>query len=380
MSEHSSTVSATASPGGNPRSARQALEPVRRATREQLEAAWQVHVERVQTELLRGWAADISRVLEERFEEIAAFLEGETERLAAERVAAECEAAARAGKEQALRRLTERFNQAGRRLRQARDLQEWTRALVELAGEFSPLALLFRVSGDAVRLERSAGDRLPGQFADLSPIELATAPAFESVVHSRDTVVAMVSAEELSGSLAERLEAVTRRVALVPVTLRGKVVAIMAAAADGETADLNALELLAALASAALETRPPEPDGTPGGFVLISGLSRPGGWPLPPWSQLSKEEQEFHLKAQRFARVRVAELRLYESEAVKQGRIARDLYLRLKDKIDAAREDFRRQFMDVCPSMVDYLHLELVRTLAHEDDTLLGADYPGPLV
>jgi hypothetical protein len=117
-----------------------------------------------------------------------------------------------------------------------------------------------------------------------------------------------------------------------------------------------------------------------GGFVLISGLSRPGSLPLPPWSSLSKEDQEFHLKAQRFARVCVAELRLYESEAVKQGRAARDLYGRLKEKIDAGRQAYRRQFMDVCPSMVDYLHLELVRTLANDDETLLGTDYPGPLV
>jgi hypothetical protein len=30
--------------------------------------------------------------------------------------------------------------------------------------------------------------------------------------------------------------------------------------------------------------------------------------------------------------------------------------------------------------MVDYLHLELTRTLANEDPDLLGSTYPGPLV
>jgi hypothetical protein len=29
---------------------------------------------------------------------------------------------------------------------------------------------------------------------------------------------------------------------------------------------------------------------------------------------------------------------------------------------------------------VDYLHLELVRTLANDDVELLGQDYPGPMV
>jgi hypothetical protein len=128
-----------------------------------------------------------------------------------------------------------------------------------------------------------------------------------------------------------------------------------------------------------LERAPLSQDGVPGGLVLISG-ARPAGLRLPAWPQLSKEEQDFHIKAQRFARVRVAEMRLYQSEAVKEGRAAANLYTRLKGEIDAGREAFRTEFMDRCPSMVDYFHLELVRTLANEDETLLGSDYPGPLV
>ena len=30
--------------------------------------------------------------------------------------------------------------------------------------------------------------------------------------------------------------------------------------------------------------------------------------------------------------------------------------------------------------MVDYLHLELMRTLANDDADLLGKEYPGPMV
>jgi hypothetical protein len=30
--------------------------------------------------------------------------------------------------------------------------------------------------------------------------------------------------------------------------------------------------------------------------------------------------------------------------------------------------------------MVDYLHLEMVHTLANDDAELLGKDYPGPLL
>ena len=36
--------------------------------------------------------------------------------------------------------------------------------------------------------------------------------------------------------------------------------------------------------------------------------------------------------------------------------------------------------MTVSPTMVDYLHLELVRSFADDDARMLGPDYPGPLV
>ena len=87
-----------------------------------------------------------------------------------------------------------------------------------------------------------------------------------------------------------------------------------------------------------------------------------------------------HLRAQRFARVQVAEMRLYEPEAVQAGRTGRNLYETLHRNIDDARGEFQRSFFATCPSMVDYLHLELVHTLSNDDPELLGKDYPGPLV
>lgn len=87
-----------------------------------------------------------------------------------------------------------------------------------------------------------------------------------------------------------------------------------------------------------------------------------------------------HLRAQRFARVQVAEMRLRDGAAVEAGRIERNLYGRLRSRIDAARVTFRQSYFAACSTMVDYLHVELVRTLAHDDADLLGKDYPGPLV
>jgi hypothetical protein len=106
--------------------------------------------------------------------------------------------------------------------------------------------------------------------------------------------------------------------------------------------------------------------------------------PLPPavsqWDRLSPGEQQIHLRAQRFARVLAAGLRLHEADAVQTSRARHDLYNALREPIDAARAAFRKSFFAPCASMVDYLHLELVRTLANDDIELLGQDYPGPMV
>ena len=86
-----------------------------------------------------------------------------------------------------------------------------------------------------------------------------------------------------------------------------------------------------------------------------------------------------HSRALRFARVKVAEIQLYQSSQVKSGRAARDLYGTLRPHIDAARGAFRENFLVPLGGVPDYLHQELVKTLAKEDAVLLGPSYPGPL-
>jgi hypothetical protein len=83
--------------------------------------------------------------------------------------------------------------------------------------------------------------------------------------------------------------------------------------------------------------------------------------------------------AQRFAKVKVAEIQLYQAAAVKTGRAARDLYSALQPQIDAAREAFQNRFLTPGHHISDYLHVEMVRALANDDATLLGPEYPGPL-
>jgi hypothetical protein len=85
-------------------------------------------------------------------------------------------------------------------------------------------------------------------------------------------------------------------------------------------------------------------------------------------------------RAQQFARVRVAEIQLYHSAAMKDGRASGDVYSALKTQMDAAREAYRERFLTPVNGTADYLHAEFVRTLANDDAALLGPAYPGPLV
>jgi hypothetical protein len=111
-------------------------------------------------------------------------------------------------------------------------------------------------------------------------------------------------------------------------------------------------------------------DGNPVVLEFLKTLSAP--------APVSHEET--NLRAQRFARVRVAEIQLYHAAAMKNGRAAGDVYAALKLQMDAAREAYRDKFLTPVNGTADYLHAEFVRTLANDDAALLGPDYPGPLV
>jgi len=89
---------------------------------------------------------------------------------------------------------------------------------------------------------------------------------------------------------------------------------------------------------------------------------------------------EGDLRAQRFASVRVAEIQLYHAAEVKTGRTSSDLYGVLRPALDAARAAYTEQFLTPVNGVPDYLHQEIVKTLANNDAKLLGPQYPGPLV
>jgi len=116
--------------------------------------------------------------------------------------------------------------------------------------------------------------------------------------------------------------------------------------------------------------------GDPAALQLIgtlAHLSAPVAKPAPP----ARVDMGAGSAAQRFARVKIAEIQLYHGDAVKAGRASRNLYGNLKLQIDEARAAYREQFLQN-GNTADDLHAEIVHALANDDATLLGPEYPGP--
>jgi vacuolar-type H+-ATPase subunit D/Vma8 len=343
--------------------------------REQLALAWREHIERVRDVLEAQRPERMERALEETIAGLAARLD-EEHRDALEAQIQQANRSAEASR----RELIQKLNQIARRLRGFEDQRQWSNTLVDATRGFCGRAALFLIRDGKLRLEttRNFDD------ADLADeVALNAAPAFATAVETRDTLVAMCTGSELSDAVASYVGQENVKCYLFPVVTRQGIPAILYA--DGPEVDLDAMELLVTTAGAAWQPAAPARVALPDNLVTITSTSvAASASPQKPeilsWFSLSREDRELHLRAQRFARVQVAEIRLYQSERVKNGRAAHDLYTSLHKEINSAREAFRREFLNASDSMVDYLHLELVRTLVNDDAAVLGKDYPGPMV
>jgi hypothetical protein len=283
----------------------------------ELEAAWQNHVLGVAEQLFGGWKRQVESLVSEHLKQHQA--RGNV------------------------------LNQSLRRLRVSESHAEWTQTVLDSAVQWCAGAALFSTLSGHLKCESVRG--LPASLTEIeSPLD--SAPAFKTCVETGDPVVALANPGELSPRIAAEIAG--SRVHLFPLVSSGNVQAILLA--DG-VADPGQLELLAGVAGATLEKRPAE-DG---------------------WNALSKEERQLHLKAQRFATVRVSQIRIKRAAEVESGRAAGCVYTPLRREIDEARDEFREKFMDGSTTMVDYLHLELLRILANNDNAQFGPDYPGPL-
>lgn len=286
------------------------------------------------------------------------------------------------------------LQRSARALRQAESIEQWMELLVDGASAFADRVVLFGVEGD-----RLVAKAIRGASVMPVSIPLSEAPAFVQVCESKEPVVCLRSASQISEKVLHALgETSERRVHLMPVVGQTRVLAIIYA--EGE-AHIAALEVLTILAAGSLELR--KGVGTGSSLVVPATMGtvepehhhhgkiipEPVPAPLPqappvrtpaPWENLDAETRALHLQAQRAARVAVAKLLLEQSSIVSEARGRRNLYAALRIPFLQLRAEFRNRFFAATDTMVDYLHLEALERLALGDEANFGTEYPGPLV
>jgi hypothetical protein len=92
--------------------------------------------------------------------------------------------------------------------------------------------------------------------------------------------------------------------------------------------------------------------------------------PIPP--PRAPEEERKHEEAKRFARLLVSEIRLYNEQAVVDGKQNRDIYQRLKEDIDRSREMYEQRVSPQVRAESNYFFEELVRILGDGNPDVLG--------
>jgi hypothetical protein len=150
----------------------------------------------------------------------------------------------------------------------------------------------------------------------------------------------------------------------------------MAAAASAETptpamsaaAPAPAVEEAPRVASPAIETSASAAEPLP-------EVTASAPVPAPQAPAASAEDQEIHRKAQRFARLLVDEIKLYNQAKVSEGRRNKDLYDRLKEAIEKSRATYQKRYGNTVAASGDYFQHEVVRSLAEDDISIMGANF-----
>lgn len=124
--------------------------------------------------------------------------------------------------------------------------------------------------------------------------------------------------------------------------------------------------------------RPAEPAAEVVEVAALASTSAAGSAPAAaadPFAGMSPDDADTHRKAQRFARLLVDEIKLYNQAKVAEGRRNKDLYDRLKEDIEKSRSTFQKRYGNTAAASGDYFQKEVVRSLAEDDYSVMGANF-----
>jgi hypothetical protein len=250
-------------------------------------------------------------------------------------------------------------------------------------GALADSVALTRAADGVPVLARPSADPVLGRWFDGSNARLLLVP-----MSLRGKVVGVLLALEGEAGLDTGIvQQLTYTVGLMLETLAGRTVVPTAAlrvpeevggaapaAPVGEAAPAPELfEIEETPAAAHPESIPAVADASATVHLKVPVATVPAIAPPPPAVPArSPEEERKHEEARRFARLLVSEIRLYNEQAVQAGKIARDIYQRLKDDIDRSREMYEQRVSLEVRSNSNYFFDELVRILADGEPDALG--------
>jgi len=304
--------------------------------------------------------------------------------------------------------------------------KEILRALLDASGASATRVALFVVKAGAATGWQGRGFGEDDAVKDL-PLDMSSGPTAHSY---QNRVVTPGNVAEMDGRFVERFGGpANEQILVLPLVLKDKVAALLYAD-GGATGLLEAasLELLVMATSAWLEvtslrkqaqkemqevataaeqpafvppvqtvssfadpfaahaprhTAPQVPEPGPGAEVVEVSAHGAGAGAVAsapaaaadPFAGMSPEDADTHRKAQRFARLLVDEIKLYNQAKVAEGRRNKDLYDRLKDDIEKSRSSYQKRYGNTIAASGDYFQKEVVRSLAEEDASLMGANF-----
>jgi hypothetical protein len=330
------------------------LDATQRETQELLTAVCQVHTDRIRDLMSRDLREQVLQILDDRFSQLELSLRP---RMARDRL-------------EVVRGITQVLNDCFSRMRRFESDRHWCEALLDAAGALSRRSAFFSVRAGKLCFQGWRGEETnPALPPPEIPCESAL--AFARAIGAGEPVFAARSAADLSAGVAGLFgDNPEVRVLLTPVTAESQAVGVIYAE---EPVDASAIEAIAVMAGAVLEKHEHilEP------VRAQAGNARPVTIiaPEPELPSPAAVDDPSAVRARRFAKVEVARMLLAHQDAIARGRTNGNLYAALREQMDAAWRDYRARFNGA----PDYLHDEILNTLARNNASLLGRDYPGPL-
>jgi hypothetical protein len=302
--------------------------------------------------------------------------------------------------------------------------KEILRALLDAGTSYASRVALFVVKGGAASGWQARGLVEDDQIKDF-PLDMTAGPASHAY---QNRIATPANIAEMDRRFVKQFGGPSNeQIVILPLVLKDKVAALLYADGGAENVlDAGSLEVLVMATSAWLEVaslrkqaqqretvetmpsverpmpppapvqsvssfsdpfaahspkhiaRAPEPEPAAEVVEVAASAASASAAAAPaadPFAGLSAEDADTHRKAQRFARLLVDEIKLYNQAKVNEGRRNKDLYDRLKEDIDKSRTTFQKRYGSTVAASGDYFQKEVVRSLAEDDFSVMGANF-----